>query len=145
MPVGIAAWAVLVVVGVDLAAMTRWGYGALALPIAVVLSAIVLATLVSAWVGLADRPDMTRGAVVKASLYLSVRGAGWSLLSLASFGALGAIVWAKPAIGLGLVLAPALYVVWGNSRRVLMSVLPTEDEVRDDGRPELARSVRVAR
>jgi len=131
-PAGLACWGLLVVLGADLFMATRWGFGALALPVCVVLAALAVIVWVTSCVGLLARPDLPRLAVVKASLWLGVRHGGWSLLSLAVLSALAAIVWTKPAIGLGLLAAPALYVVWGDARHVLRSLLPASADVRAD-------------
>ena len=117
------------VVGVDLYVMTLWGYGTLALPLTVMLVAVGALTAMVGWVGLAARPDLRRRDVLKASLYLAIRRPGWSLLSLVVLGLLASILWVKPAIGLGLLIGPGLYVVWGNSRRTLISLLPASEQV----------------
>ncbi|MCL1840273.1 MAG: DUF624 domain-containing protein [Propionibacteriaceae bacterium] len=130
--VGLACWGLLVVLGTDLYVATRWGYGALALPVCTVLAGLAVMVWVTSCVGLLARPDLPRLAVVKASLYLGVRRGGWSLVSLAVLVVLAVIVWNKPAIGLGLLAAPALYVVWGDARHVLRSLLPASADVRDE-------------
>ena len=108
----------------DLYVVTLWGYGLLGLPVSVVLVGLGLAVVVVAWEGLAVRADLSRLDVLKASLYLSLRRGGWSLVSLAVLIILGATIWRMPAIGLGVLATPALYVVWANSRRVLAEYLP---------------------
>jgi uncharacterized membrane protein YesL len=128
-PVGLALQGLVLVVGVDLYALTLWGYGLVGLPIAAVLIGLAILTGLISWVGLAERPDLTRRAVVRASLYLGVRKFGWSALSLLVLGLVASITWARPAIGLGLLLAPGLYVIWGNSRRTLSPILPPDAPV----------------
>lgn len=117
------------VLGVDLYVMTLWGYGMLALPLTVMLVSVGGLTAMVGWVGLLARLDLRRRQVFKASLYLAIRHPGWSLLSLVVLGLLASIIWVKPAIGLGLLIAPGLYVVWGNSRRTLTSILPASEQV----------------
>jgi uncharacterized membrane protein YesL len=134
-PVGLALQGFVLVVGVDLYALNLWGYGLVGLPIAVVLIGLAILTGLISWVGLAERPDLTRRAVVKASVYLGVRKVGWSLLSLVILGLVASITWTRPAIGLGLLAAPGLYVVWGNSRRTLASILPPGGQLPAPPRP----------
>ena len=132
-PVALGAVGLFFVVGVDFYATTLWGYGMLTLPLTVVLVCLGLGTALNAWVALVDRPDLTRWTVVKACLYLCVRKAGWTLLSLVVIGALASIIWVRPAVGLGILMAPGLYVVWGNCRRTLVSLLPAAERVKDGG------------
>jgi len=135
LPVGFFFQGLFFIVGVDFYVMTLWGYGSLALPVTIVLFALAGVTAMISWVGLLDRPDLTRRAVLKASLYLGVRKPGWSLLSLFVLGLVASIIWVKPAIGLGLLLGPALYVVWGNSRRTLVDILPESEQIVDEDAP----------
>jgi len=135
LPVGVFFQALFFVAGVDLYVMTLWGYGSLALPVVVVVVALGTVTAMVSWVGLLDRPDLGRWAVVKACVYLAVRKPGWSLLSLVVLGLAASIIWVKPAIGLGLLLGPALYVVWGNSRRTLTEILPPGEQIIDEDAP----------
>ena len=115
------------VVAADLWAMNEWGYGAVALPVAAVLSIVGLATAAVTWVGVAARPDLDRLAIVKASLYLAIRKAGWSVFSVAILVMIACITWVKPAIGLGLVMCPGLCVVWSNSRKIFADYLPESE------------------
>ena len=139
LPVGVLFQVLFFVLGVDLYVMTLWGYGSLALPVVIVIVALAGVTAMVSWVGLLDRPDLTRRAVMKASLYLSVRKGGWSLLSLVVLGVEASIIWVKPAVGLGLLLGPALYVVWGNSRRTLVEILPPSEQIIDEDAPYVPR------
>ena len=139
LPVGVLFQVLFFVLGVDLYVMTLWGYGSLALPMVIVIGALAGVTAMVSWVGLLDRPDLSRWAVMKASLYLAVRKGGWSLLSLVVLGVEASIIWVKPAVGLGLLLGPALYVVWGNSRRTLTEILPPSEQIVDENAPYVPR------
>lgn len=119
--VGVAAFAV--VLGVDVAATALWGVGPVGLASAAVLTVVSVPVLAVAWVGLVERPDLSRVDVLKVSVYLAVRRGGWSLASLAALVVAGTAVTTSPVLGLGLVLAPVLYVVWGNSRRALAELV----------------------
>jgi hypothetical protein len=70
-----------------------------------------------------ERPTVRLRDVLKASLYLAIRRWYLTLLSLLVLVLLVEVVAAKPAIGLGLVAAPLLYVVWANSRFTLRTAL----------------------
>ncbi|MDR0285403.1 MAG: hypothetical protein LBI33_11040 [Propionibacteriaceae bacterium] len=131
-PVAVAVQAFILVVLVDFYALSLWGLRSLALPLTVVLVAGALVTAAVTWVGLAERGDLSRRAVVKASVYLAVRKFGWSLVSLAVLVVVGMVTWRAPALGLGLLAAPGLYVVWGNSRRTWMSLLPATAHVTEE-------------
>ena len=135
LPVGVFFQALFFIAGIDLYVVTQWGYGSLALPMVIVIVALGLVTAMVSWVGLMDRPDLSRWAVMKASLYLAVRKPGWSLFSLFILGLVASIIWVKPPVGLGLLLGPALYVVWGNSRRTLTEILPVSEQIVDEDAP----------
>jgi len=124
---GLGLAALFLVVGLDLAVMAAWGLGYIAVPIAVVLVALGLATAAVAWVGLAARPDLTRWGVVRGSLYLAVRRPGWSILTLIALAIGAGGVWVQPLIGVGLLASPVLYVVWLNSRRIFARYLPADE------------------
>jgi|GEM_PF-1994248 len=136
-PVGLAFQGYFLVVGLDYYAMRLWGYDRYVLPLAVVLVALGTVTAMVAWVGLADRPDLTRRNVLKISLYLAVRKGGWSILTVVVLVVIAMVVWVQLAIGLGVVMAPGLYVVWGNSRRTLLTILPPDERIPDENSPVL--------
>lgn len=133
--VGLFFLAFFLVISMDFYVLTQWGYGTFALPLTVVLLALGLITAMVSWVGLLDRPDLSRRAVLKASLYLAVRKPGWSIISLLVLAAVASIIWVQPAVGLGILIGPALYIVWGNSRRTLVTILPQNEQIIDDNAP----------
>jgi len=135
MPAWLALWVFLIVVGTDLYAMRAWGLGSLALPVCGVLIALALVTALTAGVGLAERPDLARFVVVKAAVYLSVRRPGWSLVSAAVLAVVARVVWVSPLLGLGVLTAPALYVIWGNARRVLARFIREDAGAADEAVP----------
>lgn len=117
-----AAAAAVIVLGVDLrtAVGTRF---ALATPLLAVLIALVV--IVTTTVLAANRRLSRRELLVVA--YLSLRKWYLSLASVAVLGVLLAAVVAKPAVGLFLLPAPALYVVWANARHVLSPLTEREE------------------
>lgn len=122
-PLGAAATAALVVLGVD--ARAAWGrpIGAVAVPVLATGMVLVVATALLALVVLAERPAVRLRDAARASLYLAVRHWPLTLLSLAVLALLQTLFAARPAIALGLAAAPLLYVVWANSRFALRAAL----------------------
>lgn len=135
LPVTLGFQALFLLVGVDFYVLTQWGYGLPALPVVLVVMALAGCTAVTTWLGLTERPDLTRRDVLKASLYYSVRKPGWSLLILAVLALLTSILWVTPTVGLVLLLAPGLYVVWIASRHTLAPILPEYTPAPDDDAP----------
>lgn len=118
---GIAAGAVIVL-GVDLRMAVGTRFGAVTPLLAVFIGLVVVVTTS---VLAAGRRLSRREVVVVA--YLSLRKWYLSLANVVVLGVLLAAVVAKPAVGLFLLPAPVLYVVWANARHVL-SPLAGRDE-----------------
>jgi uncharacterized membrane protein YesL len=115
-PLGAVAGAVLVVVGVDAVALRGTSWGALTLPLLMVLALLVVAVSVLGTVALAERPDVRLRQVLRASLWLAIRRWPFTLVSLGVLLVLGAAIVLRPALGVGLAASPLLYLVWVNSR-----------------------------
>lgn len=113
----------LVVLGVDIA--WAWGrsIGAVAIPVLAVLMVLVVATTVLTLVVLAERPTVRLRDALRASLYLGVRRWYLTGVSLVVLVLLVQVVAQKPALGLGLVATPLLYLVWAGSRYSLRPAL----------------------
>lgn len=110
-----------------------WGHRAGALLIPVLVSAVLLVviTLPVILAALAEDPGLPLGPLARASVWLAVRRWYLGLLSVAALVVLAQIVIERPAWGLGVVLAPALYLLWGNARAALRPVLsPTTSRTR---------------
>ncbi|GAB6903532.1 hypothetical protein [Kineosporia succinea] len=121
---GAAASFVLVVLAVD-AHLLRNAMPAV-IPLLAVLALLVVITTLHVLVGLAEHPGLRVRDLARAGLYLGLRHwclTGVSLLVLALLG--GAVVL-RPALGLGLALAPLLYVVWANCRYSLRALSGTD-------------------
>ncbi|MEP7765481.1 ferredoxin-NADPH reductase [Sanguibacter sp. 25GB23B1] len=112
---GVAALA-LAVLGTDLVAARSHPLGALTAPVFVVLGVLVVAASMLALVALAEDPGASLRGLALPSAYLAVRRWYLALVSLLAVALLVVLVVAKPALGLGLLSAPMLYVVWANSR-----------------------------
>jgi uncharacterized membrane protein YesL len=113
----------VVVLSVDIA--WAWGrtIGAAAIPVLVMLIVLAIATAILTLVVLAERPTVRLRDALRVSLYLAVRRWYLTGLSLAVLLLLVQVVAQKPAIGLGLVASPLLYVVWAGSRYSLRPAL----------------------
>lgn len=122
--VGAAAAAALVVLAVDIRAVSASRVGAVAVPIFLVLAVLVLLTAVHTLVAVPERPDVTVLKLLRASVFLGLRRWYLSLASLVVLILLAAVTTGHPAIGLGLAAAPLLYVVWANSRFTLAPIRP---------------------
>ncbi|MBW8806713.1 MAG: hypothetical protein JF587_23080 [Catenulisporales bacterium] len=114
-----AAAALVVVVGVDLQQAVGTRFSAVTPLLAVLLVVVVTVTttmLAAGW--------RLSGRSVLAAAYLSLRKWYLALADLVVLGVLLAAVVSQPALGLFLLPAPALYVVWANTRH-LLSTSPT--------------------
>lgn len=113
---GALATAMIVVLGVDIAAL--WGHraGAVAIPVLAVAIILVAATTLLTLALLAERPQVRLRDAARACAYLAIRRWHLTVLSLAVLAVLQALLVSRPAIAVGLAAAPLLYVVWANSR-----------------------------
>jgi uncharacterized membrane protein YesL len=118
---GAAAGAVIVL-GADLQMAVGTRFGAVTPVLAVLIGFVVVATTSV----LAAGRRLSRRDVFVAA-YLSLRKWYLSVANLVVLGVLLAAVVSKPAVGLFLLPAPVLYVVWANARHVL-SPLTGRDE-----------------
>lgn len=121
--VGAAATAALLVLAVDIRAVSSSRWGAVAVPVFLVLAVLVLLTSVLALVAVPERPDVPVVKLLRASIFLGLRRWYVTVASLAVLVLLAAVTTSRPAIGLGLAAAPMLYVVWANSRFALQPIL----------------------
>jgi uncharacterized membrane protein YesL len=120
---GALATLALVVLGVDIA--WAWGrtIGAAAIPVLVTLMVLTVATAILTLVVLAERPTVRLRDALRASFYLGVRRWYLTGVSLVVLLLLVQVVAQRPALGLGLVATPLLYVVWAGSRYSLRPAL----------------------
>ncbi|QJW36722.1 DUF624 domain-containing protein [Cellulosimicrobium protaetiae] len=113
----------LVVVAVDVRAVWGLPVGAVAIPFFVTLGALGLVTALVATVALPDHPTLRLRELLRVSLFAGVRRWYLTAPSLLVLGMLVSLVATRPAVGLGLALAPLLFVAWGAARHALRSVL----------------------
>ncbi|GAA1370728.1 DUF624 domain-containing protein [Catellatospora chokoriensis] len=108
-----AAAAAVIVLAVDFQLALGGPFGAVT-PLLALLIALVAATATAL---LAADAKLTRKTTL-ACAYLSLRYWYLSLVNLAVLGILAAAIVARPAVGLFLLPAPALYAVWANARHL---------------------------
>lgn len=118
---GVAAAAVIVL-GVDLRMAVGTRFGATTPLLAVLMALVVIVTTTV----LAAARRLSRREVLVVA-YLSLRKWYLSLANLVVLGVLLAAVVAKPAVGLLVLPAPVLYVVWANARHVLSPLTEREE------------------
>jgi uncharacterized membrane protein YesL len=114
------------VLAVDIGAVSGAPIGAAAIPMFVMLMALLLSAALHVLVGIVLGVEARNAlALWKASLYFSVRR--WYLTVMSLFGLLllVSIIYATPAWGIGLVASPILYVAWTNSRQALLPIAAT--------------------
>jgi uncharacterized membrane protein YesL len=114
------------VLAVDIGAVSGAPIGAAAIPMFVMLMALLLSAALHVLVGIVLGVEARNAlALWKACLYFSVRR--WYLTAMSLFGLLllVSIIYATPAWGIGLVASPILYVAWTNSRQALLPIAAT--------------------
>ncbi|GAA2394625.1 hypothetical protein Cme02nite_54570 [Catellatospora methionotrophica] len=115
--VSACAAAAVIVLAADFQLALGGPFGAVT-PLLALLIALVAATATA----LLAADARLRRTTVLACAYVSIRYWYLSLANLAILGILAAAVVAKPAIGLFLLPAPALYAVWANARHLTARV-----------------------
>jgi len=127
MLIGAAAAASVVVLLVDVRAVSALPASVVVVPVLALLTVIAVATGLVSLVALAEAPQARMRDILKAALYLSVRRWYLTALSFAVLGVQLALFTTMPAIAIGLTCAPALYIAWANSRYTLRPVLENEE------------------
>ncbi|AYG02295.1 hypothetical protein [Gryllotalpicola protaetiae] len=116
--VGAALGALVLLVGMDLATTAGTPAGALFAPVLLLAAALGVAVAVLVLTGLATT-DVRLGALAKASVFIALRRAPLSLLSLAAVAGACVFVLAQPVLGALLGAAPLLFIVFSNARASL--------------------------
>jgi uncharacterized membrane protein YesL len=112
--IGAVAAAAVVVLGVDFQLALGTRFAAVTPMLALLIALLVVVTTTVLATG--RRPTRQ---LLFAAAYLSIRKWYLGLVNLAVLGVLLAAIVAKPSVGLFLLPAPALYVVWANARHTL--------------------------
>ena len=122
------ATALVVVLLVDVKAVSTASFGIVVAPVLLVLAVLAATVALLGFAAFAEAPAARLSRVVKVALYFGVRRWHLTLVSLAVLGTQFAVFTNVPAIGIGITAAPALYLAWANCRFSLRSVL-AHDEV----------------
>lgn len=112
---GGAAVVVLLVLGLDLMLVAALPAGAVLVPLLTFGIAAVVIMAVQVTAGAVLLPAARLRALMKAALYISVRRWYLSLAALALLGIVAGAALVQPVLGIALVPAPLLFVVWSNA------------------------------
>jgi uncharacterized membrane protein YesL len=122
-PVGLAAIALLLFLGVDLVAVQSMPAAAALVPVIVVAAAVTATVTVLVIAGVVLLPEARLRSVAKASLYLCVQRWYLSLAMLVLLGIIASAALLQPVLGVALAPAPLLFVVWSNASYAFHAVL----------------------
>lgn len=114
-----AATAAVVVLSVDAVAAFGTPVGAVAIPVLVVLTALVVSSAVVLLTALTVRPDVPVFRLWPACLVLTVRRPWHMLVALAAWGSLAAAIGFAPALAPALLTGPVLYLCWAGATAIM--------------------------
>lgn len=114
---------VVVVLFVDVRALSGTGFALVAIPVLLVLVVLTFALGLHALVAVAEQPHARLRDTLRASVYLSLQRWPLSALSLTVLALQMVFFTSFPALALGVTGSGALYIVWANSRFALQPVL----------------------
>lgn len=124
--VAAGATAVVVVGLIDVRSIAGTTAGIVLVPALLVLAALALGTGMVSLVALSEAPSARLRDIVKAAAVLAVRRWYLTLVSLLAATVQVALFANRPALAVGVSAAAVLYLIWGNSRYSLRSVLDLE-------------------
>jgi uncharacterized membrane protein YesL len=110
-----AATAAVVVLAVDAVAAFGTPVGAVAIPVLVVLTALVVSSALVLLTALTVRPDVPVSRLWPVCLVLTVRRPWHVLVALAAWGSLAAAIGFAPALAPALLTGPVLYLCWAGA------------------------------
>ncbi len=123
---GVAVTAVLVVLLVDVRALSGTEFAVVLVPLLLVLAVLVAAIGIVGLVAIAEVPGARFGEVLRSAAVLAVRRWWLTLATLVMLAVQFAVFTTAPALAIGITAAPVLYVAWSGSRYSLRPVLPAE-------------------
>lgn len=130
-PLGLAAVALLLFLGVDLAIVQALPVGAVLVPVIVVAAAVTVSVALMAIAGVVLLPEARMKSILKASLYLSVQRWYLSLATIVLLGIIASAALLQPVLGVALAPAPLLFVVWSNAAYAFHAVLGGRENPTD--------------
>lgn len=125
--IGSATTALVVVLLVDVRALSATDAAVFVIPLLAVLVVLAVAASLLALVGLAEVPTAGWRDLLRASVYLSLRRWYLTAVSLGVLVAQAGVFQAAPALGLGITASVVLYLAWTNSRFTLRPVLDLDE------------------
>ncbi|MFV0428625.1 MAG: hypothetical protein ACK5KO_04250 [Arachnia sp.] len=129
LPAGSLGIALTMIVAVDIAwvrqhdARTGTSLTSVAVPIAAVLLALCAMTTLGCMVAALERTDVSLPRLAKAAVYLMVRRWYLTALSAACTAVFIIVLVERPAVAIGVIASPLLFVIWANTRRAMRPVL----------------------
>jgi len=124
-PLGLAAVAILLFLGVDLVIVQTMPAAALLVPVILVAAAATLAVTMTAIAGVVLHPETRLKNLLKAALYLAVQRWYLSLATLVLLGIIATAAILQPVLGIALAPAPLLFVIWSNTTYAYTAALRT--------------------
>lgn len=124
-PLGLAAVALLLFLGVDLVIVQSMPAAALLVPVILTAAAATLALTVTATAGVVLLPETRLKNLLKAALYLTVQRWYLSLAALVLLGIIASAAILQPVLGIALAPAPLLFVIWSNASFAYTAALRT--------------------
>ncbi|WP_188194481.1 hypothetical protein [Nonomuraea sp. SYSU D8015] len=127
MVVWAAGAAAVSVLAVDLAAVSRTGWGPALAPFFAAAAVLVVAVVVAVMTLLAERRDgsVRLRDLVRPCLYLVARRWYLAAANVVVLGLAVGVILVNPVIGVLIVCSPLLYLVWATTRFILAPVLPS--------------------
>ncbi|ACL41525.1 hypothetical protein Achl_3569 [Pseudarthrobacter chlorophenolicus A6] len=124
-PLGLAAVAALLFLGVDLVIVQSMPAAALLVPVIAAAAAITVSVTVTAIAGVVLLPHAGLKDLLKAALYLTVQRWYLSLATLVLLGIIATAALLQPVLGIALAPAPLLFVIWSNASYAYSAALRT--------------------
>ncbi|WP_258803776.1 hypothetical protein [Pseudarthrobacter sp. NS4] len=124
-PLGLAAVAALLFLGVDLVIVQSMQAAAVLIPVIVVAAVVTVSVAMMAVAGVVLLPGAGLKSLLKASLYLSVQRWYLSLAMLVLLCIIASAALLQPVLGVALAPAPLLFVVWSNAAYAIHTALRT--------------------
>ncbi|GAA3939386.1 DUF624 domain-containing protein [Microbacterium soli] len=120
---GLVLVGVLVVLLVDVRALSDTAASVVLVPVLLVLAVLTAVSGMLAAVALAEAPRARLRDLLRAGLHLGLRRWPLQVISFLALGVQLGVFTTMPAVAIGITAAPALYIVWANGRHCLRAVL----------------------
>jgi uncharacterized membrane protein YesL len=132
---GAMATTVMVVLIVDGLAFAGSPVGGVLIPAVAVFTLVAVVVTLVSLVAVAEAPKARLRDVVRMSAYLALRRWYLAIASVVAIAVQYVLLASLPALALGIVAAPVLYLVWSNARYTLRPVLDIDATAEPTGIP----------